>query len=152
MFKKLSAKFRTKKLPGKVSEEHDGGTTLLSDQNDQNRIESASLSILRQGKGAVDELPGSVGPVGSADGVVNDRVLPDLWNSAFERLDDNKKRILQVSKTDSKDQPLSNAKIVKRVIEQTEEKYAEYIQRGLKLKRSKGECDINVHDKAYKIL
>jgi seryl-tRNA synthetase len=59
---------------------------------------------------------------------------------------------VQLKSNNIEDQQSSNSKIIKRVIEQTEEKYAEYKKEGLKIRRSKGKSDINVRDIAYKIL
>jgi hypothetical protein len=68
----------------------------------------------------------------------------NLWQDAFDKLDDDKKAILEA---------LGESRIiVETVIKQTEEKYKEYKEGGFKIKRGKGKSEINVRDAAKKIL
>lgn len=75
----------------------------------------------------------------------------DLWQAAFDQLDDRKKATLLELKEGVDNNPSSRSSLVEKVIKQTEDKYSEYKKRGWKIKR-KGKEDVNVRDKAKAIL
>ena len=82
---------------------------------------------------------------GSTSRSVDESYQPkNLWQDAFDKLDDDKKAILEA---------LGDSRIiVETVIKQTEEKYKEYKEGGFKIKRGNGKSEINVRDAAKKIL
>jgi hypothetical protein len=153
MFQKLATKLRQLR---RFFHEHGTGTTLPSDPDVQKRKDSkehaSHQSILGTGEIIVSDSPEAVNPAVRVQGGVNDHARRDLWKAAFEKLDDSQKRILQVPTTGIEGEQSPSATIINQVIEQTKGKYDEYKKGGFKIKGRNGKSDINVRDKAYKIL
>ena len=75
----------------------------------------------------------------------------DLWQIAFDQLDDAKKASLFALENDTDASSVSASFLVEKVIRQTEEGYSRYKERGWKIKRKEKE-DINLRDKAKSIV
>lgn len=99
----------------------------------------------------VSKKPNPAIPTAVADQSANVSAVADshpprnLWQDAFDKLDDNKKGVLGMQ------QP-SIAGIVEEVIGKTQEKYKDYKASGWKIKIGKGKSEINIRDEAKKIL
>jgi hypothetical protein len=151
--RKRLGKLLLKLLPhGKISQENGTGTILQPDQDPQNQKEQASgSSIVRTDEEIADNNTASADFLVGGNGSVKNHVKRDLWEEAFQGLDESQKKILKVLRADIKDKQSPNTRIVDEVIKQTKEKYAEYKEGGM-IRRSEGKSDIDVRDKAYKIL
>lgn len=80
--------------------------------------------------------------------------LKDLWQAAYDQLDEAQKRILSTVKvsikTNSNGTPQATD-VIDAVIELTKERYEEYQTRGQKIRRSEG-ADINLRKVSEKII
>ncbi|GLB11572.1 hypothetical protein AtubIFM57258_008442 [Aspergillus tubingensis] len=95
-----------------------------------------------------DELSGPPGRTGDVCVVANDDVTPqraNLWEVAGERLDENDRNALGL------EPPLLITDAIEGVIKSTEEKYREYQEGGLKIRKRDG-GHINVRDSAKNII
>lgn len=77
--------------------------------------------------------------------IVEKPVKRDLWKDAFESLPDDRKEYLRVN------EGCSTVDAIENVINTTEQKYQEWVEGGLKIRRRDGN-DLNVRDSAEKIL
>ncbi|KAI9833766.1 MAG: hypothetical protein M1819_003499 [Sarea resinae] len=155
IFEKLHAKWKHLRRPAEAPKEHGARATSSSEQGFQRQPEpdpSQDIGIQGQGERATRDAPTNADPVGSGVEAPKDDAPRDLWEVAFEKLDDNSKGILQKQQINTSGQPSSATDIVTQVVEQTKKKYDEYRKGSFKISRRHGKGEINVRDTAKSIL